>query len=124
VATTRSEATKIGGRQTHPLWIPPREGCTKVNVDAATTKETCDGAVGVVCRSEAGLFLGASSLKIRGIADPSTLEAIACRKAIALAQDLNLQWISVATDCLAVVNDIARPCAERYSIVIHEIRSP
>jgi hypothetical protein len=69
------------------------------------------------------LFLGASSLNIWGIADPSTLEAIACRKAIALAQDLNLQWKTVGTDCLAVVNDIAILCVERYSMVIHQIRS-
>jgi hypothetical protein len=45
-----------------------------MNVDIATTKETKDGAADVVCRSEAGLFLGASSLKIQGIVDPPTLE--------------------------------------------------
>jgi ribonuclease HI len=86
------------------------------------TKDMHDGAVGVVYRSEAGLFLGASSLKIQGIADPPTLEAIACREAIALAQDLNLQQITVATDSSTVVNDMVRPYVGRYSTMIPEIK--
>jgi hypothetical protein len=48
-----------------------------MNIDEATTKDINDGAIGMVCRSKAGLFFDASSLKIRGIADPPTLEAIA-----------------------------------------------
>jgi hypothetical protein len=86
-----------------------KEGCAKLNVDAATARDSRDGAVGVVCRLETGLFLGASMLKIQGVSDPVTLEAMACREALALAQDLNLQRVTVATDCLSVVNDLARP---------------
>jgi hypothetical protein len=69
----------------HPKWIPPKVGCVKFNVDAAMAKNGPGGAVGVVCRSETGDYLGASALTIPGISDPAVMEAIACREALALA---------------------------------------
>jgi ribonuclease HI len=65
-----------------------------------------------------GVFLGASSLTIEGITNPAVLESMACREALALAQDLHLQQITVATDCLAVVQDLSRPFAGMYSSVL------
>jgi hypothetical protein len=78
--------------------------------------------VGVVCRSADGLYLGASSLTVEGITNPSVLESMVCREALALAQDLNLGRITVASDCLAVVQDLSRPFAGIYSAVLHEIK--
>jgi hypothetical protein len=46
------------------------------------------------------VFLGASAQVIHGMSDPDTLEAIACREALALARDLALNHIHVASDCL------------------------
>jgi ribonuclease HI len=60
-------------------------------------------------------------LRIGGVSDPGTLEAIACREALALARDLSLQRITVATDCLEVVNNMTRPYAGSYCTVLHEI---
>jgi ribonuclease HI len=51
------------------------------------------------------------------------MEAIACREALALAQDLHLRQVTVASDCLAVVNDMSRHCAGSYSMVLSEIKS-
>jgi ribonuclease HI len=107
----------------HPKWIPPRSGCAKLNVDAAMAKTRPGGAVGVVCRDETGLFLGASTLTIPGIIDPAVMEALACREALALAQDLHLQRVTIATDCLAVLNDMQRPFAGRYSMILEEIKA-
>jgi hypothetical protein len=106
----------------HPRWLPPKHGCVKLNVDAAVAKNKPDGAVEVVCRSESGVFLGASSISIPGISDPFVLEALACREALALALDLQLRSITVAMDCLAVVSDMSRPYAECYSSVLQEIK--
>jgi hypothetical protein len=64
------------------------------------------GAVGAVCRAEDGTFLGASVLKIGGINDPAVLEEIACREAMALVEDLYERRVTVATDCLSVVNNM------------------
>ena len=85
-------------------------------------KEGSGGAVAVVCRNETGEFLGASSLTIEGIMDPGILETLACREALALAQDLQLQRITVASDCLSVINAMSLPCAGSYSVILEEVK--
>jgi hypothetical protein len=45
-----------------------------------------------------GAFLRASTQVIRTIYDHATLEAIACREALALARDLSLNHVHVASD--------------------------
>jgi hypothetical protein len=70
-----------------------------------------------VCRDEVGTFLGASSLTISGISDPATLEVLGCREALALAQDLWLQRMVVASDCLQVINNLKGGYAGSYSMV-------
>lgn len=52
--------------------------------------------------------MGSSALVIAGVWDAATLEAIACREAIALAEDLNQQQFIVASDCKQVIEDIAK----------------
>ncbi|KAK1650398.1 hypothetical protein QYE76_068203 [Lolium multiflorum] len=89
-----------------PKWIPPSLGYAKLNVDAAMSKTSRGGAVGVICRSDNGDFMGASTLTVSGINDPATMEAIACREAMALAKDLQLHRVTVASDCLSVINAI------------------
>ena len=110
LAVSSSErSNKEGGVQVtnaHPRWIPPRAGSAKINVDAAVAKTGSGGAVGAICRSETGLYMGASSLTIPGISDPAVLEAMACREALSLARDLHLSCITVSTDCLAVINNM------------------
>ncbi|PNT63592.1 hypothetical protein BRADI_4g17895v3 [Brachypodium distachyon] len=69
-------------------WIPPPALHVKINVDAAVAKQSSSGAIAAVCRDAGGRFLGASALVIAGIADPGTLEALACREALSLAEDL------------------------------------
>ncbi|KAK1608489.1 hypothetical protein QYE76_032162 [Lolium multiflorum] len=86
-----------------PRWIPPPPGVAKVNVDAALSKDERLAAVAAVARDVDGHFLGASVLTCRGISDPETMEAVACREGLALASDLNLQRIRLASDCANVV---------------------
>jgi ribonuclease HI len=111
-----------GVRLSHPRWIAPPEGFAKFNVDAAVAKNTGGGALGVVCRSAGGVFLGASSLVVAGISDPATLEALACRETLALAEDLNIQKMVVASDCLQVINNIHGDFGGSYSMVTREIK--
>lgn len=66
--------------------------------------------------------MGSSSLVIGGLCDPATLEAIACREAIALAEDLNVQRFVVASDCKQVIGDIARDSQGPYGVIIREIK--
>jgi len=52
----------IFGPGTIPGWIPPPEGVTKINVDAAASKVSGRGAVAAVAQDVAGKFIGASAL--------------------------------------------------------------
>lgn len=63
-------------------------GEVNMNVDGAVSKSSNIGVVGVVCRSETGLFLGASVAVFHGVTEPATPEAYACMEALALADDL------------------------------------
>ncbi|KAE8766689.1 hypothetical protein D1007_62058 [Hordeum vulgare] len=87
-------------------WRPPPAGFAKINVDGAVYKTPPIGAVSAVCRDDHGKYLGASALVFHGLTDPHILETLACREAQALAQDLLLQHIVVASDCLTAVRDI------------------
>uniref|UniRef100_A0A453JDY5 RNase H type-1 domain-containing protein n=2 Tax=Aegilops tauschii subsp. strangulata TaxID=200361 RepID=A0A453JDY5_AEGTS len=56
-----------------------------------------------------------------GISDPASLEALACREALSLAQDLGLQHLQIASDCKHVVNHIRQGVGGSYGSVIREI---
>jgi ribonuclease HI len=87
-------------------WKPPPDGVMKLNADGAVAKTQCKGAVGVVCRDDRGAFQGASAMVFDGVTDPTTLEAYACREAMDLAEDLQVQRASFSSDCLTVVQEI------------------
>jgi hypothetical protein len=52
-------------------------GMSKINTDAGVAGDGSGGAVAVVARSDAGVFLGASAIFIQGTTEPETLEALA-----------------------------------------------
>jgi hypothetical protein len=99
----------------------PLAGFAKIHVDGAEFRSR-GGSAAAVCRDEAGNYLGSSSLVIDGQTDPATLEAIACRESLALAEDLLLQNFVVSSDCKQVVNDIHKGCQGPYGSVITEIK--
>lgn len=90
-------------------WIPPQLGLVKINIDGVIEKATDTGAVAEVCHDDEGKNLGASAVIIHGITDPATLEGYACREALSLAEDLMLQKVKVASDCLRVIHDLCSP---------------
>jgi ribonuclease HI len=98
-------------------------GHTKINVDAAVRKNGNFGAVAAVCRREDGAFLGASAQVIHGMSNHGTLEAIACQEALALACDLSLNHIHVASDCLEVISSLEGANLGRFSAVLKEIKA-
>ncbi|KAK1607814.1 hypothetical protein QYE76_031487 [Lolium multiflorum] len=70
--------------ETAARWVPPPSGSYKINVDVAVAKTANMGAVGAVCRSDQGLYLGAAAMVFEGITQPAILEALACREGLAL----------------------------------------
>ncbi|KAE8799248.1 putative cysteine-rich receptor-like protein kinase 20 [Hordeum vulgare] len=87
-------------------WQQPPASLSKINADAAVSRNQLYGTVAAVCRSHEGLFLDASTIVFEGIHDPPTLDALVVQEALALAEDLNLQEIHVASDCKVVMDDI------------------
>ena len=75
----------------------------------------------VICRNHEGMFIGASTCGFSNIVDPPTLEALAIREALALADDLYLRRVEVASDCKVVVEDLQKDNLASYGAIVHEI---
>ena len=104
-------------------WIPPPTDYYKLNVDAAVSRPGTFGAVGVVCRDERGLFMGASALVFRGLHNPQVLEALAVREALALSEDLYINHLLVASDCKVVVDAIRQGSSAEFGAIVEEIKT-
>ena len=83
----------------------------------------CSGTTVAVCRNHLGEYQGSSAFIIRGLIDMATLEAIACREALSLMEDLGLQHLAIASDCLTVINHIKEVSGGNYGGVVKEIRT-
>ena len=94
-----------------------------MNVDAALSKNSDIAAVATVARDEMGMFLGASALVVEGITSPEVAKAMACQEGLALASDLDLQKIRIATDCVNVVKNIYGQDMGLYGHIIMEIKA-
>jgi ribonuclease HI len=78
--------------------------------------------VAAVVWDETGFFQGASVLVIDGISSPEVAEAIACREGLALARDLGMQKLTIASDCVNVVRSIQGPGMDEYGHIVKEIK--
>lgn len=65
--------------------------------------------------------MGASTIRCLGVTDPATLEALAYREALALAIDLSLSHVIIASDCQGVVRDINQGTGGLYASIPKEI---
>jgi hypothetical protein len=102
----KPKQTKAIAPRAVPRWNPPPISVAKINVDAAVSRGKDQGAAAAFCRGSNGVYLGASAIVVHGVTDPATLETLACREALALAEDLGIDQVFVASDCKTVVNDI------------------
>ena len=60
---------------------------------------------------------------LKGVSDPETMEAIACREGLALASDLGLQKLQLASDCANVVRSIRDNGLGQYGHIVQEINA-
>ena len=94
----------------------------KVNVDAALSKNSSTMTMAAVARDEAGRFQGASVVVMQGISDPETAEVMACREGLALASDLMLRKVRIATDCENAVRNMRGPGMGCHGHIIRELK--
>ena len=109
-------------QQAAPRPSAPPANYAKIHVDAAVRTDR-GGSAAAICRNTQGASLDSSALVIVGVCDPATLEAIACREAIALAQDFGLQQFIVSLDCKQVIEDISKESQGPYGAIVAEINS-
>jgi ribonuclease HI len=124
LAQARSPSSKQaapGVSEPRPVWIPPPTGVLKINVDAAVSKNTGRGAVAAIARDHEGMFMGASAPVFPGNTDAETLEALACREGLALAQDIYARRIRLASDCAGVIRSLQQGTKGAYAHIVQEI---
>jgi ribonuclease HI len=105
-------------------WTPPPVGSVLINVDATLFKSSNRMGVGIVIRSHNGECLAACSELINEVTSPELAEALAIRRALALAREEGFDKIMVASDCLSVVHRINNSTQDRsfLGVVIEDIK--
>jgi hypothetical protein len=116
--SNKKDRTPTSGRKQGR--IAPPEGRSKVKIDAAVAWAPERGVVAVVCRSNAGSFLGASMMIYEGIKHHRTLEALACREALDADADLLLGQIHVVSNCLEVVDGLHGENFDVFGSILQE----
>jgi hypothetical protein len=93
----------------------------KTKVDGAVSRGGYAGSYSAIRGNGTGEFLGAYAVFCKGIADPATIEAWACTKALSLATDLLCEKV-VASYCKGVVQDNHNNSGGVYFNIIREIK--
>ena len=88
---------------TRSCWKPSLNGHVKKYLDGGLSYDGRVEAAAVVCRDEHGQYLGTSAIVLPGVLNSTVLESIACREALALAADLSLDHLVIASDCKPIV---------------------
>lgn len=104
---TSTPTSSLSGTSRQPRWIPPPAGLMKINTDAAVSKNSKLATAAAVARDGEGNFVGASVLVLEGITNAEVAEVMACREGLALAADLGLHKIRLASDCANAIRSIA-----------------
>lgn len=120
----RNEASRgVAGASSSANQQPraPPEGYVKIHVDGGVCTGR-GGTAAAVCHNDHGKFLGSSALVISGVDDPASLEAIACREALSLAEDLHVQNLVISSDSKQVIADIQKGSRGTYGAIINEIK--
>jgi ribonuclease HI len=81
-----------------PGWTPPPVGVVKINIDAVMSKTIGHGSIAAVARDDQGNFVAASARVLPRCTNAQTLEALACREAMDLAQDIGAHNVITSLD--------------------------
>lgn len=87
-------------------WKPPEVGWVKVNVDGATKKGGEGGGTGVIFRNHEGAYMSAGCHFIPRCNNPERMELLACRDAAAMAEELDIPYLHIETDCREIVGKL------------------
>jgi hypothetical protein len=97
-------------------WSPPPPDRVLVNVDAALFEDIQRMASGVVIRDHLGHCLLAASEPLLGFTSPEVAEALALRRAVALACDRGFDKVTFASDCLSLIQRVNSSAQDRSQV--------
>lgn len=89
-------------------WEVPEEGWIKINSDDAVSKSGGNGGGGVVLRDHNAAFIAGSCYHYPHISDPEATGILACKQALQMVLELNLDRVHVELDSLSAVQRIKR----------------
>lgn len=89
-------------------WLPPEEEWVKANADGAFLLSQGNGGGGVVLRDCHGGFLAGADHFPPHVADAECAELLACRGAVTLAKDMQVQKLLLETDCTGVLGKLVK----------------
>lgn len=126
VRSTNALACRRESSTTRPshVWKLPPVGFVNLNVDVLVAKTQKQGVVGVMCIGSQVIFHEVLVVVFEGVPDSETLKAYVCREARALAEDLAMHRIYIATNYLRVLDDLrAAHHLGAYCMIAREINS-
>jgi hypothetical protein len=106
-----------------PQWLPPPAGCMKVNVDATISKNMKRASVVAIAQDQDDIFLGALGVVLDGITKPEIVEEMACKEGLALAADLMLTLVRLASDCANAIRSLEGRNMGPYGQIVKEIQT-
>jgi ribonuclease HI len=87
-------------------WSKPPRGWIKANSDGALNMEKRIGGCGAILRNHDGNVVVARSSKVDNVMDVETVELLACRQALVLAEELRIPKIMLEMDNANAVSKI------------------
>ncbi|XP_062005870.1 uncharacterized protein LOC133723052 [Rosa rugosa] len=96
-------------KHTRQKWVPATNGCYKLNVDAAFMHNQNNGGIGGVIRDATGQFVAAFARPVPCTASPKQCELLAIREGIDLLYSLQLNEVTIESDCMEAIQEIHCP---------------
>uniref|UniRef100_A0A8I6X049 RNase H type-1 domain-containing protein n=1 Tax=Hordeum vulgare subsp. vulgare TaxID=112509 RepID=A0A8I6X049_HORVV len=116
-ANTHPPKTRAPAGRAMQRWVVPDEGWVKLNSDGAISKARGKArGGGDVLRDNNDAFLAGARHLLPSIVDPEATEILACKRALQVALETNVQRVHVELDCLQVVQMLNRQ-ARNYSVL-------
>jgi ribonuclease HI len=105
-------------------WVPPPEGCVKINSDGSFDCSSNQGAGAAVIRNHEGIVLAATTKWYGPIHDALVAEALAAREGLKLARQLEFSDIILESDSSILVRILNEEVPDRSLIagIWHECR--
>lgn len=80
-------------------------------------------SVVAVARDSRGMFIGASAIVMEGISDPEIMEVVAVKEGLALASNLSMQRLRLASDNINVIRSLLGAGLGRYGHIVQETKA-